>query len=80
MTAEGHLLRKCPMRHPVRDFTVAPASGKLQFGKMIMRRRKLDEIQTELPRYIDVTGIVFESSMLNMLHKFQVEAFPYEHQ
>lgn len=45
-----------------------------------MRRRKLDEIQTELPRYIDVTGIVFESSMLNLLHKFQVEAFPYEHQ
>lgn len=41
-----------------------------------MRRKK--ELQTELPMYIDVGGIMFEPGMLMMLKKFQVEAFPYE--
>jgi hypothetical protein len=46
------------------------------FIKCNMRRKK--ELQTELPMYIDVGGIMFEPGMLMMLKRFQVEAFPYE--
>ncbi|AJF61802.1 hypothetical protein QT06_C0001G0974 [archaeon GW2011_AR15] len=37
------------------------------------------EKQTELKRYFDIRPFVFETSILNILKRFKVEAFPYEH-
>jgi hypothetical protein len=39
----------------------------------------MKELQTELTLYMDLRGIIFDSTTLAMLKRFEVEAFPYEY-
>lgn len=39
----------------------------------------MQEVQTELSNYIDISKITFEKNILLILKRFQVEAFPYEY-